>query len=98
MLNMQNNEIIKILQLLGLEVLWKRSYRVVPGESPKTLRNCGFPQNFHAGEIGEIMVFYAVLWGSNICRTGQSSYPEFSEISSLFYRITRENFCKIFQF
>ena len=37
------------------------SFRIVSGESPETMRNCAFPQNFYTRKLGEITVFFAVI-------------------------------------
>ena len=33
------------------------SFRIVSGESPETVRNYVFPQNFHTTKLGEITAF-----------------------------------------
>ena len=38
----------------------RRSFRIVSGDSPKTMRNCAFPQHFHTRKLGEITVFQVV--------------------------------------
>ena len=46
----------------GVEIFAKRhSFRILPVDSPKTKRNCAFPQNFHTRKSGEITVFSGVF-------------------------------------
>ena len=45
----------------------KAHFRIVSDESPETIcGNGAFPQNFHTMKLGEITVFYAVIFKASI--------------------------------
>ena len=63
----------------------RHTLRIVSGNSPETMGNCAFPQNFQTMKLSEMTVFYAAI-ARNYAET--VSFHKLGEITA-FYAVNR---------